>query len=202
MRETLIYLTYIDPYKTTNLLHAKINEQFEIAKQQNKINPALLNSISWSAGCISGAMNDMTEMQFLIVFIKVLLSLCEIIHGKGNKAICASNIMYVVGQYPKFLNNHWKFLKTVVKKLFEFMHESFEGVQDFACETFLKISIKCARNFTILQQGENEEYIKDLVRNVSETTKDLKPHQQLMFYEAIGNLINSEQNHIEKGYIY
>ena len=87
MRETLIYLTYIDPYKTTNLLHAKINEQFEIAKQQNKINPALLNSISWSAGCISGAMNDMTEMQFLIVFIKVLLSLCEIIHGKGNKAI-------------------------------------------------------------------------------------------------------------------
>ena len=198
MRETLIYLTYIDPYKTTNLLHAKINEQFEIAKQQNKINPALLNSISWSAGCISGAMNDMTEMQFLIVFIKVLLCLCEIIHGKGNKAICASNIMYVVGQYPKFLNNHWKFLKTVVKKLFEFMHESFEGVQDFACETFLKISIKCARNFTILQQGENEEYIKDLVRNVSETTKDLKPHQQLMFYEAIGNMINSEQNLTKK----
>ena len=25
MRETLIYLTYIDPYKTQNLLHAKIN---------------------------------------------------------------------------------------------------------------------------------------------------------------------------------
>ena len=194
MRETLIYLTYIDPYKTQNLLHAKINEQYDIARQQNKINPSLLNSISWSAGCISGAMNDTIEMQFLIVFIKVLLNLCEIIRGKGNKAICASNIMYVVGQYPKFLNNHWKFLKTVVKKLFEFMHESFEGVQDFACETFLKISIKCARNFTILQQSESEEYIKDLVRNVSETTKDLKPHQQLMFYEAIGNMINSENN--------
>ena len=200
MRETLIYLTYIDPYKTQNLLHAKINEQFEIARIQNKIDPSLLNSISWSAGCISGAMNDTIEMQFLIVFIKVLLNLCEIIRGKGNKAICASNIMYVVGQYPKFLNNHWKFLKTVVKKLFEFMHESFEGVQDFACETFLKISIKCARNFTILQQNENEEYIKDLVRNVSETTKDLKPHQQLMFYEAIGNMINSEPNLSKKTY--
>ena len=194
MRETLIYLTYIDPYKTQNLLNSKMNEQFEIAKNQNKINPALLNSISWSAGCISGAMEDITEMQFLIKIIKVLLNLCEIIKGKGNKAICASNIMYVVGQYPKFLNNHWKFLKTVVKKLFEFMHESFEGVQDFACETFLKISIKCAKNFTILQQEENEEYIKTLVRTVSETTKDLKPHQQLMFYEAIGNMINSEVN--------
>ena len=198
MRETLIYLTYIDPFKTQNLLQAKINEQLDIATKQNKINPSLLNSISWSAGCISGAMNELNEMHFLIVFIKALLSLCEIIRGKGNKAICASNIMYVVGQYPKFLNNHWKFLKTVVKKLFEFMHESFEGVQDFACETFLKISIKCAKNFTILQEQENEEYIKDLVRNVSETTKDLKPHQQLMFYEAIGNMINSENNLAKK----
>jgi len=30
--------------------------------------------------------------------------------------------MYVVGQYPRFLRAHWKFLKTVVNKLFEFMH--------------------------------------------------------------------------------
>jgi exportin-1 len=35
----------------------------------------------------------------------------------------------VVGQYPKFLRAHWKFLKTVVNKLFEFMHETHPGVQ-------------------------------------------------------------------------
>lgn len=29
--------------------------------------------------------------------------------------------MYVVGQYPAFLKSNWNFLKTVVKKLFEFM---------------------------------------------------------------------------------
>ena len=52
MRETLIYLTYIDPFKTQTLLQTKINEQLEIAQQQNRINPSLLNSISWSAGCI------------------------------------------------------------------------------------------------------------------------------------------------------
>ena len=56
MRDTLVYLTFIDPYKTQGLLQTKINEQSEIAKQSNKIDPALLNSISWSAGCISGAM--------------------------------------------------------------------------------------------------------------------------------------------------
>ncbi|KFG48831.1 putative exportin 1, partial [Toxoplasma gondii p89] len=57
--------------------------------------------------------------------------------------IVASNIMYVVGQYPRFLKAHWKFLKTVVYKLFEFMHETFPGVQDMACETFLKVAQKC-----------------------------------------------------------
>ena len=33
----------------------------------------------------------------------------------------------VVGQYPRFLRLHWKFLKTVVNKLFEFMHETHPG---------------------------------------------------------------------------
>jgi exportin-1 len=70
------------------------------------------------------------EKQFLVTVIKDLLSLCEKKRGKDNKAVVASNIMYVVGQYPRFLRAHWKFLKTVVNKLFEFMHETHPGVQD------------------------------------------------------------------------
>ena len=61
--------------------------------------------------------------------IKELLSLCEQKRGKDNKAVVASNIMYIVGQYPRFLKAHWKFLKTVVNKLFEFMHETHEGIE-------------------------------------------------------------------------
>lgn len=47
-----------------------------------------------------------------------------------------------MGQYPRFLRaqKHWKFLRTVVTKLFEFMHEKHPGVQDMACDTFLKIA--------------------------------------------------------------
>ena len=56
-----------------------------------------------------------------------------------------------MGQYPRFLRNHWKFLKTVVNKLFEFMHETHPGVQDMACETFLKICYKCKRKFVLMQ---------------------------------------------------
>jgi hypothetical protein len=69
-----------------------------------------------------------TEKRFLVTVIKELLSLCEQKRGKDNKAVVASNIMYIVGQYPRFLKAHWKFLKTVVNKLFEFMHETHEGI--------------------------------------------------------------------------
>lgn len=63
----------------------------------------------------------------MVTVIKDLLGLCEIKRGKDNKAVVASDIMYIVGQYPRFLKAHWKFLKTVVNKLFEFMHETHEG---------------------------------------------------------------------------
>lgn len=70
-------------------------------------------------------MHEEDEKRFLVTVIKDLLGLCEQKKGKDNKAIIASNIMYVVGQYPRFLRAHWKFLKTVVNKLFEFMHGNF-----------------------------------------------------------------------------
>lgn len=46
--------------------------------------------------------------------------------------------MYIVGQYPRFLRAHWKFLKTVVNKLFEFMHGNYLSL---AVLTFLKKKI-------------------------------------------------------------
>jgi len=65
------------------------------------------------------------------LFAADLLGLCEQKRGKDNKAIIASNIMYVVGQYPRFLRAHWRFLKTVVNKLFEFMHGKLPRSIDF-----------------------------------------------------------------------
>jgi exportin-1 len=98
------------------------------------------------------------EIEFFVVHVNSkliasfldLLGLCEQKRGKDNKAVIASNIMYVVGQYPRFLRVHWKFLKTVINKLFEFMHESHEGVQDMACDTFIKIVIKCKPHFVMV----------------------------------------------------
>jgi exportin-1 len=157
-------------------------------------------------------MNEETEKRFLVTVIKDLLGLTEMKRGKDNKAVVASNIMYIVGQYPRFLKAHWKFLKTVVNKLFEFMHETHEGrlpflqstppqvrltnsrlgVQDMACDTFIKIANKCRRHFVTTQLGETEPFIDEIVRNMRKITVDLTPQQVHTFYEACGYMISAQ----------
>lgn len=197
MRDTIIFLTHLDPVSTQQIMINTLHEN----TYNETINVNSLNSVCWAIGCISGALPKMQEKKFLVVIIRYLLTFCEKVEKKTHKAIVASNIMYVVGQYYGFLNTHWKFLKTVVNKLFEFMHELHPGVQDFACETFLKISVKCGYQFTIINEQENEPYIDVLARLIDENTADLKSHQMLMFYEAIGNMIAFENNNEKQLYL-
>ncbi|KAL5972672.1 Exportin-1 [Asimina triloba] len=153
-----------------------------------------LNTLCWAIGSISGSMMEEQENRFLVLVIRDLLNLCEITKGKDNKAVIASNIMYVVGQYPRFLRAHWKFLKIVVNKLFEFMHETHPGVQDMACDTFLKIVQKCKRKFVIVQVGENEPFVSELLSGLPATIADLEPHQIHTFYESVGHMIQAESD--------
>ena len=124
MRETLVYLTHLNYDDTESIMLDKLALQVD----GTEWSWANLNTLCWAVGSISGAMSEDEEKRFLVTVIKDLLGLCEVKRGKGNKACIASNIMYVVGQYPRFLRAHWKFLKTVVNKLFEFMHELHPGV--------------------------------------------------------------------------
>jgi len=48
------------------------------------------------------------------------------------------------------LIEHWAFLRTVIKKLNEFMHEKHPGVQDMASETFLKLSKLTKQMFVVV----------------------------------------------------
>lgn len=122
-RECLVYLTHLDVVDTENIMSEKLAKQVD----GSEWSWANCNTLCWAIGSISGAMNEETEKRFLVTVIKDLLGLTEMKRGKDNKAVVASNIMYIVGQYPRFLKAHWKFLKTVVNKLFEFMHETHEG---------------------------------------------------------------------------
>ncbi|KAF7836515.1 protein EXPORTIN 1A [Senna tora] len=190
MRETLIYLSHLDHEDTEKQMLKKLSKQ--LSGEDWTWNN--LNTLCWAIGSISGSMAEEQENRFLVMVIRDLLNLCEITKGKDNKAVIASNIMYVVGQYPRFLRAHWKFLKTVVNKLFEFMHETHPGVQDMACDTFLKIVQKCKRKFVITQVGENEPFVSELLSGLPTTIADLEPHQIHTFYESVGHMIQAESD--------
>lgn len=173
MRETLVYLTHLDYSDTERIMTEKLQNQVN----GNEWSWKNLNTLCWAIGSISGSMHEEDEKRFLVTVIKELLGLCEQKKGKDNKAIIASNIMYIVGQYPRFLRAHWRFLKTVVNKLFEFMHETHEGVQDMACDTFIKIAHKCRRQFVQVQVGEVMPFIDELLANINSIICDLQPQQ-------------------------
>ncbi|KAF1802666.1 CRM1 C terminal-domain-containing protein [Mucor lusitanicus] len=188
MKEVLVYLTNLGVVDTEEIMTLKLQRQMDGTEWswQN------LNQLCWAIGSISGAMTEEIEKRFLVNVIRDLLSLCEMKRGKDNKAVVASNIMYTVGQYPRFLKAHWKFLKTVIYKLFEFMHESHEGVQDMACDTFIKISRECKRHFVARRSGEERPFIIDIIEGITRITSDLSPQQIHTFYEAVGYMILAE----------
>lgn len=185
MRETLVFLTHLDYADTERIMTEKLMDQVNGREFSWKN----LNTLCWAIGSISGAFSEEDEKRFLVTVIKDLLGLCEQKKGKDNKAIIASNIMYVVGQYPRFLRAHWKFLKTVVNKLFEFMHETHDGVQDMACDTFIKIALKCRRHFVQIQPNEMCTFIDEILATMSTIICDLQPLQVYTFYEAVGYMI-------------
>ena len=144
-------------------------------------------------------MQETHEKRFLIHVIKDLLTLCEGKRGKENKAVVATNIMYVVMQYPRFLLNHWNFLKTVVKKLFEFMHEPHPGIKDMSVDTFFRIAQNCGKEFIRLHEADDqrEPFIFDIIRTLPGTTSELENHQKLVFYQALGQILSNLDNEQE-----
>jgi len=77
--------------------------------------------------------------------------------------------------------------------------ETHDGVQDMACDTFIKIAQKCKRHFVVvrtnillnyalltcyvlvpllqMQPNENLPFIEEILNNISSIICDLQPHQ-------------------------
>ena len=190
MKEVLVYLTHLDYEDMEEIMRTKLEYLFDPAHW----NFDNINKLCWAIGSISGAMVESAEKSFLVFVISKLLSLCESKKGKSNKAIVAANVMYVVGQYPRFLKSYWKFLKTVLNKLFEFMHETHEGVQDMACETFLKVCQRCKKQICTSQLPDEKPFIEEIIERTPSITDGLTDSQKQIFYEAKASVISSESD--------
>ena len=102
------------------------------------------------------------------------------------------------GTVSPFFTCPLKFLKTVVNKLFEFMHELHPGVQDMACDTFLKIAQKCKESSSP-NSRRTWPFVQDLVAQLPQIISDLEPHQVHAFYEATATFIVDRGGHPSVG---
>lgn len=55
--------------------------------------------------------------------------------------------------------------------------ETHDGVQDMACDTFIKIAQKCRRHFIQVQVGEVMPFIDEILNNINTIICDLQPQQ-------------------------
>ncbi|KAL7203418.1 hypothetical protein ACSBR2_016657 [Camellia fascicularis] len=58
-------------------------------------------------------------------------------------------------------------------------------LMDMACDTFLKIVQKYKRKFVIVQIGESEPFVSELLTSLRTIIADLEPHQIHSFYESV-----------------
>lgn len=192
MKETLVYLSHLDIQNTQDIMLESLQTQVENADNFSKRN---CSTLCWAIGSISGVQNEEQEKGFLVSVIKTLIAMCNNTNVKDHRAVIAGNIMYVVGQYPRFLKAFWTFLKTVVIKLFEWMGERHPGVQDMACDTFLKIARRTKSRFVVTQAKEERPFVEDIIANVGRLIADLEEGQMYTFYAAVGELISAADVH-------
>lgn len=55
--------------------------------------------------------------------------------------------------------------------------ETHDGVQDMACDTFIKIALKCRRHFVTVQMGEAMPFIEEILSTISTIICDLQTQQ-------------------------
>lgn len=188
MKETLVYLANLDMQNTQDIMMESLQSQAMDAENFSKSN---CSTLCWAIGSISGVQSEGDEKGFLVNVIRTLIAMCNNTRVKDHRAIIAGNIMYVVGQYPRFLKAYWTFLKTVVGKLFEWMAERHPGVQDMACDTFLKIARRTKSRFVVTQSKEDRPFVEDIIANVGPLIADLEDGQVYTFYSAVGELISA-----------
>lgn len=156
MKQNLYYLSFsIENFMQTYLIK-KIEKHITPTQSNYDLNIIYkdLNQLCWTIGALGGAFEEVREREFFVSTINTLLTICEVRPRREERAIVASDIMFIIGQYNRFLKFNNEFMFVVLKKLFEFMGESYAGIKEMACDNFYKICEKCPNQFFTKRNGQ------------------------------------------------
>ena len=128
MKTILVYLTNLSTRDMRQIMIEVLHSQTRSSNWKRKD----LNSLCWAIGSIENILPRNEEKDFLIEVLSNLLEMCEKVPGKPNKAVVASNIMYIVGQYPRFLSDHPKYYCILNSNYLIFIHSYSEAISIYA----------------------------------------------------------------------
>ena len=187
-KNVLIYLAIIEPEKTKNLIVTKLMKE-NIKSSNNYLLMDLdkINSLCWSAGIISGTMNEELEKDLVISLSQLLLMMLKEAHNQYRK-ILSYNLLFIISKYSRIILLKDEFIIVIIKKLIEYFDSDSSEIRDYACETFFRISLSSQE---LIQNNEKYgiDFIYYLMNNFKEFIKNLNYGQMIMIYEALGNII-------------
>lgn len=185
MKECLVYLTVIDPDDTIAAIQNMID--YIIHNWQ----PEIYDRICWSVGAITRTLDFEKEKTFITRLLQVQLDMSRSTNNPNERAIIAAGIMHVCSQYPRFLQKFPTFLRTVVLKLFDFMHQDVEGVKEMAVASFKTIADGCKRQFLNVSQDSNQPFIVEIIQQYPSIVTNLSPELTIVFFDALSIVVSS-----------
>lgn len=190
MRDVFSSLTNLYPAYIQNL----IQEKFAHVLTSKIWSWDELFRVCWTIGSISGAISEQKENQFLESILAT--DLVELLQkeerdnpNSDQEWVVASCLLYIAGQYVRFLKSHWDLLSYLLQKIFIYMQHDQFSVREMACDSFLKISQGCRQDLAI-PQGDKQSVLESILLDLGRLTGRLDPSQLCTFYKAIGSIIS------------
>ena len=182
MFETLGILTSVNPKETLDAIFGYITQ---VSQQWN---PDVFNRVCWSVGAITKVLPVEEEKVFITRFLKILFDMTQRMPDPQDRAVVASGLMYVCSQYPRFLMKYREFLLSVLKKLFEFMHQEVPGVKEMAVRSFQRIAEGCKRTFLA---PADKPMILGILQDLSSIICDLDDDLIASFFGSVAMIIKA-----------
>lgn len=150
--------------------------------------------VCWAIGSISGAISEQKENQFLeSILAKDLVELLqkeESVHPNSDQEwVVASCLLYIAGQYVRFLKSHWDLLSFLLQKIFIYLQHDQVSVREMACDSILKICQGCRQDLAA-SQGDKPSVLESILLDLRNMISRLDPSQVCIFYRAIGSIIS------------
>ena len=141
-RECIVFLTNFDEEDMLNAFVEKINE---INSGNYEID--IIKSLCWAIGALPGAIKEEVENDFVSYIFTSLFEFYRLFQNYEEKLALSIGITFISRQFYSFFQRSPLLLNTITYKLFEFIIEPSNELQEFALEALLTLSQRCKTCF-------------------------------------------------------